>query len=285
MKHIATFALAVLALSSPAQIVMSVQNGPWSAPSTWDCACVPAVSDEVHILHSVELMGNYDFAHPLTHVMTGGEITSTMPANITVSGTFTNNGHILFIGNTQIIAPFTNNGFAEFVGVLYSDGSIIVAQGSVMQVEGDFINYFQVAGNGAICVTDSTMNYGTLQGAMDFCDWSPTTASAPYIDVNTGTVDNLVTYCTNSPCFTTVPEDEFTDATMAPNPAHDLVRLAGLPSGTDVAVLDAAGKRVIRGAEAMGAATVDVSMLRAGAYTVLLSNARGRSFRKLLVTR
>lgn len=285
MKHTATLALALLSLSVPAQMAMSVQNGFWSSPSTWDCNCVPAATDEVHVLHSVEILGGYDFNHPLTHVMTGGEITISMPAIITVSGTFTNNGHILFMGNTQVIGPFTNNGFAEFIGVLYSDGSIIVSQGSVMQVEGDFINYFQVAGNGAICVTDSTMNYGTLQGAMDFCDWSPTTLSAPYIDVNTGTVDNLVTYCTNSPCFTTVQEDVFADATMAPNPASDFVMFAGLPNGTDVMVLDAAGKRVVQGYATTGSTGLDVGALRAGVYTVLLTNARGRSFRKLLVTR
>lgn len=285
MRHFCTLTLGFLAMAAPAQMVMSVQNGFWSSPSTWDCNCVPAVTDEVHILHSVELLGNYDFAHPLTHVMTGGEITTTMPANITVSGTFTNNGHILFIGNTQIIAPFTNNGFAEFVGLLYSDGSIIVAQGSLMQVEGDFINYFQVAGNGAICVTDSTMNYGTLQGAMDFCDWSPTTLGPPFIDVNTGTVDNLVTYCTNSPCFTGVLEDVFDNVAFGPNPATDIVRMNGLPNGTRLRIFDARGAVVGELGAVAGSAEMSVAGLPPGAYTVQFVHPQGRAFRKLLVAR
>jgi len=69
MKHIALAILLAFANYLQAQI-QSIASGDWSDPDTWDCACVPATTDEVTILTghvvtlsspvSIDLPGNLD---------------------------------------------------------------------------------------------------------------------------------------------------------------------------------------------------------------------------------
>ena len=75
----------------------------------------------------------------------------------------------------------------------------------------------------------------------------------------------------------------FLELKLFPNPASQWVVLQGLEelgSEVDVVILDARGAEVIR---TRTAATVDISQLASGRYTVVASHARGRASLPLVV--
>ena len=235
--------LAVTAMPALyAQTVMSVQNGPWNDPSTWDCACVPDFSQSVVIMHSVEINAALLLGHQQVQVTTSGEITMTLPAMVTFNTVLINEGHVLVMGEILNSGLFNNAGLAEFIGTLLNDGSIISDAGALMQVEGDFVNQDLVQGEGAICVTGLTENSGAISGTLDFCDWTPTVSAPPFIDQNTGAVENGITFCQSSPCATAIPDGFTQGLELSYAVSTDQPVLNGLPIGADVMLVDAAGR-------------------------------------------
>lgn len=292
MRSFATILAICLYTGAQAQVVTSAQNGPWSSPGTWDCGCIPAFTDTVVVVHPVEITSDYTFIQPYIHVMPAGELFNTLPLAIVSNSYFFNEGHVLFIGSAHIGAWFVDHGLAEFVGEVYFSATVIVATGALIQVEGDFHNYSIVDGDGAICVSDSTVNLGYLIGAFDFCDQSPTTVVAPFVDDNTiGVVSPNVTFCTNGPCATGtagVAQVPFADVSLGPNPASSQVRLSGVSvAAAPIGLVDPQGRSLSVPVVRSGAfAELDVTGLAPGLYHVVLrSNGVERAWPLIVAPR
>lgn len=232
------------ALVAPAQVVQSVQSGPWNVPSTWDCSCVPGSGQTVVVAHSVEIQGSIQLMHPQVHVTPGAEITMSFPEAVTIATDLTNDGHVLLIGTVLLIGQFTNNSFAEFVGELVSDGLIVNGPGALIQVEGDLTNHDQLQGGGFVCVTDSVINTNTISGTLDLCDQSNTAQQPPFIDSNSGTVAPTVTFCDLGPCTTAINGPDGGDGSRMMLVGDVLTVLDG-EAGAVLELFDARGRRVM----------------------------------------
>ncbi len=276
--------IAVAALN--AQTVASVQNGAWNAPSTWDCTCVPDFSQSVVIMHSVEINSALLIGHQQVQVTASGEITMSFPATISFNTVLINEGHMLVMGDILNQGLFNNQGFAELIGTVLNDGSMISGAGAVMQVEGDFVNQDLVQGEGALCVTDLTDNQGTISGTLDFCDWTPTVSVPPFIDQNTGAVENGITFCQNSPCATGVGENYLPGMELCPAIAADRTTLVHVPQGAAVLLLDAAGRMALPPRRPM-TDRVDLSLsgLPNGHYRLVVRASAGQRVLPLVIAR
>ena len=254
-----------------AQTVSTVQNGAWTAPSTWDCACVPDYSQSLVIMHSVEILDALLIGHQQVQVMSTGEITMSFPGTISFNTVLLNEGHVLVMGDILNEGLFNNNGFAEVVGTFINDGSLISDAGALLRIEGDFVNQDLVQGEGAICVTDITDNQGTISGTLDLCDQTPTVNIAPFVDANTGVIESGITYCQNSPCATSVQEGSTVSMELFPVLASDQVTLVAVPVGASVLLLDHLGRlmRPMRTA-VVDRMDLDLSGLTAGAYRAVV---------------
>ena len=85
---------------------------------------------------------------------------------------------------------------------------------------GNLKNHGRIHGYGDICISDSSINfmYGLIDESPDICDASLATTTAPFIDVNFGTLGSQVNWCDHSSCTTGTPT--FT---------HDRVSLMAFP--------------------------------------------------------
>ncbi|HMQ74497.1 MAG TPA: hypothetical protein PKE21_05540 [Flavobacteriales bacterium] len=106
MRALPITAAVALAVGSSAQTtVSSVVDGDWTAPSTWDCGCVPQNGDTVVVQHAVEL--------PTDVVHLGGAF------RITASGALVGSGS----SGLWSTAPFTNSGSVSLHRLVLLDGS------------------------------------------------------------------------------------------------------------------------------------------------------------------
>lgn len=286
MRTIASTSALFVACAISGQTVISVQSGLWHAPSTWDCACVPDFSQSVIVMHSVEIGSPLLMGHQQVQVTAAGEITMTFPASISFNTVLINEGHVLVMGEILNSGLFNNAGFVEFIGTVLNDGSIISDAGSLMQIEGDFVNQDLVQGEGAICVTDLTENSGSISGTLDFCDWTPTVSSPPFIDQNTGAVENGITFCQNSPCATGFPDPFGENLVLSPAIAHDLAVLNGVPVGAYVALFDAAGRLAMpRRRSIADRWELPLSGLPSGSYRLVVHASAGQRVLPLVIAR
>ncbi len=103
-----------------------------------------------------------------------------------------------------------------------------------------------------------------------------------------GTVINGDTTGTISPDsnFVSVPEHALLKIKVYPNPAHDLLVVEGLdPSGSLLMVMDIQGRIMLQENVHAPAATLDVSMLTAGIYTLLVRGVSPSIPVKLVIAR
>ncbi|MCC6400181.1 MAG: hypothetical protein IT227_05405 [Flavobacteriales bacterium] len=106
MRALSLVSAVSLAVGSNAQTtVSSVVDGDWTAPSTWDCGCVPQNGDTVVVQHAVAL--------PMDVVHWGGAI------RITTSGALIGSGPSGFWSN----APFTNAGQVSVHRLVLPEGN------------------------------------------------------------------------------------------------------------------------------------------------------------------
>jgi hypothetical protein len=270
MRNIPTLLALAVSTSLYAQTVVTVQNGAWSDPATWDCSCVPAPGNSLVIMHSVQILGDLTFSFPQVQVTTTGEITMSFPGTVQLGGTFIIEGHVILIGTiTNVGGTIDVPGFFEVVGVFTNDGDLIM-DGGLMQVEGDFINTLGVSGDGGICVYDSTDNQGTITGTVDICDATPTTAVPPIVDANSGTIAGTVTYCQGGLCGWSGIGGVGLGAlpVLYPVPSSGVVWIKGLPAiDLELTVRDAIGRATHR-LRTLGAEQVPLPLLPDGPFTV-----------------
>ncbi|MBL7981624.1 MAG: T9SS type A sorting domain-containing protein [Flavobacteriales bacterium] len=81
-------------------------------------------------------------------------------------------------------------------------------------------------GHGTICISDSSINHGTVLGSLRICDATSTDGAGGF-DINTGTIAPTVTYCGNSSCAWTSMSDEASVPAIQinPNPTVDLLHI------------------------------------------------------------
>ncbi|MFZ1691578.1 MAG: hypothetical protein WAT74_00150 [Flavobacteriales bacterium] len=108
-------------------------------------------------------------------------------------------GHLITVSGVQTSGPIEVGGL--FLNGLLGNADSRINQGGRIEVQ-DFINSVEseIRGPGELCITGHSENHGTLRGSLIICDLSPSMSMAPFLDVNTGTFWNEVTYCTNSTC-------------------------------------------------------------------------------------
>lgn len=272
MRSFSTLILAALFGTSSAQTVNTVQNGDWDAPSTWSCNCIPTPNSSLVIMHSVQLLGDLNMGFPQVQVTSTGEIMTTFPVNVINDGNFIMEGHVFFQGTFINLALVDITGFFEVAGVFHTDGDLVM-DGGVLQVEGDFTNTAAVSGIGSICVYDITTNEGTISGTVDICDFTPTTAIAPIVDANTGTIEATVTYCTNSACAAGIAGSELMQVSISVVAGGDGVVLNGLPIGAVVTVVDALGHTCTEQRTSTARMELDAASFAGGAYRVVVRSS------------
>ena len=248
---------------------------------------MPDFSLNVVIMHSVEINSALLIGYQQVQITTSGEITMSFPETVSFNTVLINEGHLLVMGDILNQGLFNNQGFAEFIGTMLNDGSIISDAGAVMQVEGDFVNQDLVQGEGALCVTDHTDNQGTISGTLDFCDWTPTVSVPPFIDQNTGAVENGITFCQNSPCATGLDEGSGASLMLAPSSTSDITLLSGLPAApVSIRVVDGSGRLVLPAfTPAADRVELHLSSLATGIYRVVVVSPSGQRMLPLVIAR
>jgi hypothetical protein len=105
----------------------------------------------------------------------------------------------------------------------------------------------QLRGSGTLCISGTSINHGSIRDQLEICDTSPTTTEWPFLDVNTGTVENFVDVCTPGICAVGLVDRSYrTDLLTYPNPASGsfTVELGGLSTAAYVVLLDMHGRLV-----------------------------------------
>ena len=279
-----TLALVALActLRTEAQTIVSVTDGEWNDPATWDCACLPGTQD-VEVLHDVEITTNIIFFNSQIHVATGGLLFMMAPYSVAITETLYCEGTLHLIGDVDVDGLLVIQADAQVIGEVHNDNALsVIGPGADLHVEGDLINDGVIDGNGYICVTDLTVNSGTLEGQIDFCDGSPTTAVPPIIDINTGTVGPEVTFCATAVCVAGVLDHGMEEPiTLWPVPVHDQLTIVGLPAAVDRLLLMDGSGRVLRSMPR--SEVIRMTGITAGSYMLVPSSGQGRRMLRLIV--
>ena len=266
--------LAVSALAS-AQTVTSVTDGNWSAPATWDCNCVPSTTSEVHIHHVVEVaLFNFAMPYPLVVVHADGIL--RVAGQLEVNNLVQVDGSLLVVQVLRLNqgSHVTVSGGVIAEGLLV-DGHLEMAGGTASVIS--LISEGLLSGQGSICATQLTENFGTITGTIDICDGTPTTTVPPILDTNAGAVDAGVTYCTSSACATWIDEEGRSGRTVVfPNPTVAEVRILHARA-KGMMVIDPLGRSVPAELEQIGDdVLLHRGSLTAGGYTVVWMDGQGR---------
>ncbi|MEO8067385.1 MAG: hypothetical protein ABI599_06800 [Flavobacteriales bacterium] len=266
------------------QSVMSVQDGDWDDPATWDCACVPTVQNTL-VLHAVQITANMFLSMQEMTVGPSGLLTMDLPHSLAVMESVLNAGTMLLKGNIDVDGEITNNGMISIDGNLFLDNLLVMDGPGTLLTTTNIGNAGLITGSGRICVDEVSDNDGTIQGTIDFCDATPTTITPPIIDFNTGTVDASVTYCLTGGCSEAIGELDGLDLIRAwPVPSAELLTLEHAPNNCSLQLHDALGHTVpITATQETDRITLDVRSVPAGCYHVVVSTAAHRRCMPIVV--
>lgn len=186
------------------------------------------------------------------------------------------------------IEDFTNqaSGVITLGGNFYNGDTLNFDASFVNDGEVQAMNWFNiddVSGDapGFFITQDSTANIGTMTGSYDFCDLTQTAIVAPFLDFNSGTVDNNITYCV----LVSADEINKQELLVYPNPASGLITISSSGSGSSsgsVGIYDVTGREVLTILLNNANTVADVSALSAGVYVLRFgqsnTSAAGRLF-------
>lgn len=267
------FPLLCFATMASAQTVVSVQDGDWNDPATWDCNCVP-VMESVDVQHTVQLTSNMKMVMPTLHVADGAALITDGPLLVIMLEEVVNDGLMLLAGYVDVDGELYNNRIVQIDGQFFSHGILAMGGWGTLLTAVDMEMGGTISGQGRICVTGTTVNYGIIQDEVDICDLSPTASAPPYIDINTGTVAPTVTFCEAGSCTSGIAEHGLDGVTLGPNPASDQLTLSGLADSqpTMLELRDATGRLVLMDPFLSGGQrSIDVSRLPAGPYVLSMT--------------
>ncbi|MBP6698871.1 MAG: T9SS type A sorting domain-containing protein [Flavobacteriales bacterium] len=143
----------------------------------------------------------------------------------------------------------------------------------------DLVNKGWLAGPGIICISDSSINEGSLHPGLVICDATTTTLTWPFLDVDLGTVDPSVQFCPAGSCSVGLPDHATgSGPTLFPLPFHEelMLRFAQEdPLSVTIRSMDGAELptvAIVRG----DLMTFDLSAAPAGIYFVEVRSAQQR---------
>ena len=271
-----------LPLGISAQLYQSSQDGIWYDPDTWACNCVPSVADSVEISHHVTIQNSVTLTNAWVHITPTGWFGFASMGFLAITQPVLNEGTLYLIGDLDIDWLLESPGIIEVNGNFFNDDDVNIGGGGLIRVNGNFMNDGTITGGGAICVSGITVNNGDLVGTLDFCDETPTVSVPPFIDTNTGTVDQGIVYCASEKCTVGMVEDDLFQITIAPNPSSDRIILSGLTAHVrSLSVVNAIGQPVEVPVLGTGSQRLlDLSSVPFGTYLLRLCTVEGcRCFR------
>lgn len=165
-------------------------------------------------------------------------------------------------------------GASFYTGDLQNHDALLEVNG-LMTVNNDFATSDALQGSGMLCVGQGTSNSGSVSGTLNFCD---NTGEGTF-DLNIGTIAPTVVYCTPG-CFLSIPENEKTTISFAPNPATSTIQLTG--DGVNrAAIYSSTGELMLNITD--GFDKIDVSRLGAGMYVLLIETQNETKSEKLII--
>lgn len=287
MRFTACLVALLVGSFAQAQTYTSVQDGDWNDPATWDCSCVPLVNDVV-VIHAVQITTNMMLPMQELHVTSSGMLTMDAPHNIAMTEAVINDGYMELLGIIDVDGEIYNNNQIDVAGAFLSHGLLMMGGAGTLLTTTDWENGGTTDGQGWICVSGYSANYGTIQGQIDVCDATPTTATPPILDYNDGVVAPTVTFCLEGPCSVDVREnDELTGINAWPVPADRSITLGELPQGGCTIELREATGRIVQPSRVHegSRATIEVQDLRPGTYHLIVSTPISRRSMSIAVVR
>lgn len=151
-----------------------------------------------------------------------------------------------------------NHDFLNADSIVYP--AIFVNDGR-QEVMNDWQNQDSIKGSGKFCIVNNTNNSGIMTGTFDFCDMS-----GGNIDLNTGTIDITITYCTY-PCTPGIsPEATSPVITAAPNPSGGLFIIKSDRLFSKIEISSLLGQVVYSKQLESETAEIDISTQTGGIY-------------------
>lgn len=106
--------------------IISIADGNWTTPTTWDCMCIPTPDDNITIYHDVVLDTDWYVENKLVIEATGSLIKNSSPRMFAVTnGTFTNAGTFAVDYFSTSNCLFENNDSVNIAVSFYSGGELI----------------------------------------------------------------------------------------------------------------------------------------------------------------
>ncbi|MCB9360645.1 MAG: T9SS type A sorting domain-containing protein [Flavobacteriales bacterium] len=166
--------------------------------------------------------------------------------DITNLGDFTNNGNMIGAHSMWNVEDFDNSSTGQITLTTSFLNADSLANTAVFNNDGSFdigdsfYNFNDITGGstGSFTMQDTSYNSGTMAGSFEFCDATPA-SSSPYVDINLGTIDPLITYCTN----VGVNENKLLGFTIYPNPTYGLTNIGR--TNQYIEVYNIEGKKII----------------------------------------
>jgi hypothetical protein len=196
--------------------------------------------------------------------------------SIVATGSFWNNED--FINHTTgvftIDVSFLNSDPVNTDASFDNDGEVSVGD--------SWYNFDAVSGStgGWFETQDTSFNSGSMVGSFDFCDLTQTAVVAPFLDINLGTVDLSITWCT----ATEIDEDVINNTLLAyPNPSNGTLHFeTGMEEVVYVKLYNLIGKEVY---SMQVVRQTTVTDLPAGTYLLTADDEHGNrlSTKKLII--
>lgn len=129
---------------------------------------------------------------------------------------------------------------------------------------------------GSFRVADSSVNWGWMLGTFDFCDLTPP-ASAPYVDINTGTLQIGITWCN----YTGIADLKNMEIKIYPNPASDFINVE-MKNQIDskVRIYNSCGSMI---SEATNKTRIDISEYPSGLYFISILTGNNSYTKKIQI--
>lgn len=193
--------------------------------------------------------------------------------DITNLGDFTNNGNMVGSHSMWNVEDFDNTSSGQITLTTSFLNADSTASGAIFNNDGSFdigdsfYNFNDITGGstGSFTMQDTSYNSGTMTGSFDFCDATPA-PSSPYVDINLGTVDPLITYCTN----VGVKESELLGFIIYPNPTTGLINIGN--ANQYIEVYNIEGRKVID----KYSNQVNLENYQSGIYYLIIKDDSGR---------
>ncbi|MFH1321155.1 MAG: T9SS type A sorting domain-containing protein [Bacteroidota bacterium] len=144
--------------TSVAKTVISVQNGIWNDPATWDCACFPSITDDVvifsgHVIvHTVPVTIN-DLTINNGGVLYDFNTVMTVTGNLTVNGTYSGTNDLILTGSGIIIDGI---GIINNTALLNINGNATISSSANLTKANGQVRI----GNGVIVTNNGTIIIG-----------------------------------------------------------------------------------------------------------------------------